>query len=590
MKVYNQLKIIFIFLLFFALFPTFSFCQTTIKNNSFKKYWSVNLNAGANLFWGDLRQYDYYPVTNYENEWQLGYGIILNWQISPVFGLRGQLLNGKLSGTRRQINRYFTADIFEYNLNTTVNFSNLFFHYKPKRLFTVYGTVGVGLSNWKTEMKILGSNITVAENGNGEGKGIFGRTLEGVIPFGLGFDFRLSDHFALNLEGTLHGLNTDKLDTKVSGSKYDMYSYTSLGLTYKFSTGIKEPSVTKEVITEYKEEIVKPTVEPEVSIISEMPVMIYSGDEFVVNLIINKYNIKQSGKVIQYFPVGFLPSTTTLTNGDFNFEDQTLTISWDELPDTSIFTTSYKVLTDSLSTGNFLISGKFIYIYQNEEKFIDFENIIKIEQSEKLSKEQIEYQVGEEVVVIIPAHDIEYRVQIRAKLGKKLSNTWLANKYKLDQIIKEDFYNGYYIYTLGSFPTYEAAFKYRDELIATNKIYGSFVVGFKNGKRINIKELIIQETKAPIISVPDIEYRVQIIAKLNKILSTTILANKYNLNQNIKEGFHNGYYIYTIGSFPTYEAARRYRDELRSANKIYDAFVVAFREGKRYNTLSEINK
>jgi hypothetical protein len=35
-------------------------------------------------------------------------------------------------------------------------------------------------------------------------------------------------------------------------------------------------------------------------------------------LIINKANIKQSGKVIQYFPEGFLPATTTLTNGNLN--------------------------------------------------------------------------------------------------------------------------------------------------------------------------------------------------------------------------------------------------------------------------------
>ena len=485
MKDYNQLKLIFIFSLLFALFPMFSFCQTTIKNNSFKKYWSVNLNAGANLFWGDLRQYDYYPVTNYENEWQLGYGIILNWQISPVFGLRGQLLNGKLSGTRRQINRYFEADIFEYNLNTTVNFSNLFFHYKPKRIFTVYGTLGIGLTNWCTKMKDLGTNEVVAENGCGSSRGLWGRTLEGVIPVGLGFDFRLSDNWALNMEGTLHGLNTDKLDTKVSGSKYDMYTYTSLGLTYKFSTGIKEPSVVEEVITEYKEVIVEPSVEPEVSIISDMPIMAYSEDEFIVKLIINKDNIKQSGKVIQYFPEGFLPSTTTLTNGDFNFEDQNLTISWYELPDISIFTTSYKVLTDSLSTDNYSIPGRFIYTYQGKEKFIDFENIIRIEQPEKLSKEQIEYQVKEEVIETIPTSEIEYRVQIMAKQNKILSTTILANKYNLSQTIKEDFYNGYYIYTLGSFPTYEAARRYSDELRSANKIYDAFVVAFRDGKRYN---------------------------------------------------------------------------------------------------------
>ena len=49
------------------------------------------------------------------------------------------------------------------------------------------------------------------------------------------------------------------------------------------------------------------------------------------------------------------------TNGNFIFEDRTLTINWEMLPDISVFTTSYKVLTDSLSTYNYLIIGKFIY-------------------------------------------------------------------------------------------------------------------------------------------------------------------------------------------------------------------------------------
>ena len=67
-------------------------------------------------------------------------------------------------------------------------------------------------------------------------------------------------------------------------------------------------------------------------------------------------------------------------------------------------------------------------------------------------------------------------------------------------------------------------------------------------------------------------------------------SDEYNLDKEIKENLHNGYYIYTLGSFPTYEAARKYRDELRLINKILGAFVVALKKGKRFNSLEEINK
>ena len=603
MKTYNRFLIVFAVLILFFLFPKLSFSQNT--NNLFKRYWSVNLNTGANLFWGDLRQNDYFPVSENENEWQIGYGLIVNWQISPVFGVRGQLLNGKLSGTKRKINRYFTADIFESNINVTANFSNLFFQYKQERLFSVYGMIGVGLANWCTKKKVLGTNEVVAENGCGNGNGLWGRAMEVVIPVGLGLDFRLNDNWVLNLESTLHSVNSDELDMKVGESKYDMYSYASLGVTYKFIKGRKKAVYTEESIQEEQDEEILPDVEPQVSIISEMPEMIYSEDEFIVKLIVNKENIVQSGKIIQYFPDGFLPTTTSLTNGSFIFEDRTLTINWEMLSDISVFTTSYKVLTDSLSTYNYLIIGKFIYSYQDQEKSIDFENIVKVEQKSeivfeddivledqdtKVIDDQIKYPVEEKVVEIIPISEIEYRVQIRAKYGEKLSETWIANKYNLNQEIKENYYNGFYIYTIGSFPTFETAQKYSDELRLVNNVNGAFVVAFRNGKRLDTKELFIKEKETAVVSVSGIEYRVQIRAKFGKKVSKTWLANQYNLNQEIKEDLNNEYYIYTLGSFTTYEAARKYRDELRLINKISGAFVVAFRNGKRFNSLEDINR
>lgn len=407
MKKLNNFYLLFIIFLLAFLFPTISFAQTNDNNNTFKKHYSINLNGGPTLFWGDLRQYDYYPVINNKNEWNISYGLILNWQISPVFGLRGQLLNGKLSGSNRDINNYFKADILSGNISTSINFSNLFFKYKAKRFFSVYGIAGIGLSNWKTEMKDLQNNNLIASNGTGNGRGFWGRTLEGNIPLGVGFNFRINNNFVINLENTFYGFNSDKLDTKVSGSKYDMFSYSSLGLTYKFPVKNKAPLNIKETAIETdKEKSSPPKTEPDTNTITETPVKDISKDEIVEKK--KEINEEQKQKIQQ---------------------EKTQTIA------------------------------------THKKKAIPKTNISKREKG------------------VVPK--IEYRVQILAKLNRASSLSFISNKYNLNETIKEDFHNGYYIYTIGSFKNYEATRKHRDKLRLENKIYDAYVVVFVSGKRLD---------------------------------------------------------------------------------------------------------
>ncbi|MBI9039199.1 MAG: hypothetical protein JEY97_13780 [Bacteroidales bacterium] len=110
------------------------------------------------------------------------------------------------------------------------------------------------------------------------------------------------------------------------------------------------------------------------------------------------------------------------------------------------------------------------------------QNEIETQKSNKPYKQQIDPRNGEAHTIITPENNIEYRVQIIAS-SKKILKTWLAKKYNLNQTIKEDFHNGFYIYTVGAFPTFEKAKKYRNKLIIANYIHDAFVVKFKNGKR-----------------------------------------------------------------------------------------------------------
>ncbi len=84
----------------------------------------------------------------------------------------------------------------------------------------------------------------------------------------------------------------------------------------------------------------------------------------------------------------------------------------------------------------------------------------------------------------------------------------------------------------------------------------------------------------------DVEYRVQIRAKYEGKISKNELSKKYNIAiEEINESTHNKYYIYTVGSYPTYENAADKRNEIKTVNKVYDAFVVAFKNGERLDKL-----
>jgi len=198
--------------------------------------WSAGIGAGPDIFFGDLKVHKYWPANTNMNEWRYAGSFYLIRQLSHVFSLRGQVLYGELSGTKREFqdgapcNQYFDGTILEYNLNGTINFSNLLFRYKPKRIFFIYGTVGAGLSNWITKKKDLITHQEIGSSGS-----LKNWTTEVVIPAGAGAYFNINDKVNLGVEWTLRGVYSDKLDATVGGFPYDMYSFLSVNLVYNFN-------------------------------------------------------------------------------------------------------------------------------------------------------------------------------------------------------------------------------------------------------------------------------------------------------------------------------------------------------------------
>ncbi|NVN93808.1 MAG: OmpA family protein [Bacteroidetes bacterium] len=228
-------KLIVLFVLTFLSLPYFASSQEVGGKNILDN-WSLNVNGGASLFWGDLRQYKFYPVTNYTNEWNAAYGFILTKKLSSTFELRGQFIKGDLTGTRRPSKTYFKAQFNEYNMNITMNFSRLFLGDDPCRRLNFYGIAGLGFIDFRSVKKLLGSDKFIesrgySANGTVEEK----METESVVTLGFGAKYKLDSRFEINLENIWSVVNSDLIDVTKGGFKYDILSYTSIGLTYKFN-------------------------------------------------------------------------------------------------------------------------------------------------------------------------------------------------------------------------------------------------------------------------------------------------------------------------------------------------------------------
>ena len=359
------------------LFGTISLsAQSDEIKAEFEPNFQVGVNGGTSLFFGDIKQYQWWPTGNYVSERNLAGGITLNYQAKPSITIRLQGMYGQLSGVRREWKTYFESDYFETNINALINLNNLFGKYRSDRFLSVYGTFGLGLMQYNTSVKILGTDEVIKQLGHGYGSGIKGRTLQGVFMYGLGLNFNVNNNWDIQLETSNRVMDSDMLDGMTSGYPLDTYNYTSLGVTYKFGF-IKQKN---------EEEIIKEELATELA---------------------------------------YVPAVIDETKAE------------EETP-------------------------------------------------AAIEEEMVAFEEPDELPVIEPERPgMEYRVQIMAKFRGPLSVDYISTKYIIPKYeLREEIYNGHFIYTVGSFKTYEEARNKRNELRNLYGITDAFVVVFDKGSRL----------------------------------------------------------------------------------------------------------
>lgn len=224
--------------------------------------WSISAHFGPSMFFGDLREYDFWPVTKtstnrHKESGTIQGGLTINKQLSYWFGARLDGSLGNLRGMKdRQYGRYFEGNYGDVSLSGTVNLKGLLMGPNKMKRWKIDAYAGVGRVFYDATAYSLAGGVALRETG---------KRNDWMIPTGLNINYELTSRLDLGLDFRLNHTNSDYLDATWGGdydsnpnlqiikdrktshrgdSELDQYGYGAIQLTYKLG---KKPLKVKKV-------------------------------------------------------------------------------------------------------------------------------------------------------------------------------------------------------------------------------------------------------------------------------------------------------------------------------------------------------
>ena len=264
-----------------------------------------------------------------------------------------------------------------------------------------------------------------------------------------------------------------------------------------------------------------------------------SGKIFEVRLRINKGVYKGPGKIVQKYPEGFTALVSQGGYANFTFSNQNAIIEWDQMPADSVINYSYQVRVGESVAGSQAVSGRFEYQQPDGLKINRFNNYIFVDN-------KLEDQMDQ---------------RVREILGEGTTSTTQREELKTDT---------------------KSNLNVRiDQLLSD---YG-------NEDAIKLTERLNDPVNVqPFTAAQGIEYRIQVGAFRDRSQGGNRLANRFNIRETMTEETANGWYKFTIGNYRTYQEAVKARDSFIQRTKLWSAFIVAYRDGKRLASVANVNR
>ena len=277
-----------------------------------------------------------------------------------------------------------------------------------------------------------------------------------------------------------------------------------------------------------------------VACLRQEPVWMQENNVFLVTLLVNKDAITKFAKIEEKIPTGYTAVNVDSKGGVFTYKDNTAKFVWMNLPTEPYFTVTYKLIPDEglvVNPSDMSIEGTFscmtgdktttANVSERKERLAGLtpeqvnriladvvpvveETPVLVASVEKLpvsvasvEKPAQKTPVSEPVSLkkpvsrssdtndmLMPESGMYYRVQIAA--GRKPVNTQrFFRRYKLEYSVLKESHDGWFKYSIGSFPTYKDARDYKAHLSNTTPLNHSFIAAYNNGQRITVQEALM---------------------------------------------------------------------------------------------------
>ena len=472
---------------------------------------SLKVSPGALFFYGDMSQDDYNPFKKipYGSRFGIGLGVIK--QFTPYLGVQAQFVAGNLYSKYEfpdnpAGDNDFSGSLVDFSFSA--RFDPIYLFKEANHRWSPYLSAGIASVGYRSVRRNVQTNEVILP--------VYGYLDDGVtrtsrlvamsVPLAVGLSYQFSPSFQLELEHSVRMTNTDILDCyKGLTHIQDYYALTSIGLRY--TIGASKPTPKAPVIQPVTEPV-KPKDEGLVAKVPltnlfvdcVVPETVTAGQSFDVKVRINKSEYKGEAKLIQKFDEGFLAEEVQSAGGVFGFFSQTAVVEWNQMPADSVLLVSYKVETARSVTGSHTISGRLEYMQPEGLRVIRFNKTYfvnpavaePVQEPAKTKTDETTKTVGQGTIrPSVGLAGIEFRVQCGAFRDSRQAPSQLAAKYGIRDVIQEEYIDGWYKYTVGSFRTYDEAAKYRDQFIKQTKITSAFIVAYRDGKRLaNINEAL----------------------------------------------------------------------------------------------------
>jgi len=222
------------------------------------------------------------------------------------------------------------------------------------------------------------------------------------------------------------------------------------------------------------------------------------------------------------------------------------------------------------------IKDAFIVAYKNGQKMSPGQ--IQRTLAEKEEKEQ----EPEKKTVSAGDASVVFQVQVAAS-KEPMSQSKISSIYSGPLSITQHKVKGWNKYAIGEYENYQDA----NELKKLVDVDGAFVTAYRGDELLDIKEAIrittggykkTSEKEYADISTEGLTFKVQIAADRIK-MSDSKLGEIYSGPKEIQMNKGEGWYRYSVCNCPSYHHAAQIRKNLN----VKGAFVVVYKDGKRYN-------